>query len=123
MKQAIDVVRALLRKPAVLISEIISYSEAEEVLCDYLANTTIIFVNPTLKSLKKCSCSKLLFVWKGVLAESGSPDSILKNKNSFFVKKYLPTRQEDHRERVEDVSKRQRSKSKVFKSEEVTIPV
>jgi ABC-type histidine transport system ATPase subunit len=47
-----------------------------------------------VKSLEKCNVTQLLFIWKGVLAENGSPDDILDNRNSVFVKKYLPIYQD-----------------------------
>ena len=67
LKQAIDVIRALLSKPAVLISQMVNFPQAEDILSSYLASTTIIFVNPMIKSLKKLNYTRLLFVWKGIL--------------------------------------------------------
>jgi hypothetical protein len=90
----------------------VNFPEAEEILSSYLATSTIIFVNPMVKSLKKVNCTRLMFVWKGILASNGAPLDILKDKNSFFVKKYLPIYEDRVKERVENI--RQRSTSRVL---------
>lgn len=79
-----------------------------------------------MKTIKRCDVSRLLFVWKGVLVENGSPLDIMKNKHSVFVKKYLPTHQGNIQERVENIKEkaeltRKRKQSKSFKPEEVDI--
>lgn len=98
--------RVLLRKPSILISEMINFLEADEIIENYLAATTIIYVNPMIKTVKKCNVSKILFVWKGVLVENGPTSEILKSKNSMFVKKYLPTHQGNVKERIENIKEK-----------------
>lgn len=83
-------VRVLLRRPAIVICQLVNCEDDEQLLATYLTKTTIIYINPTVESLKSCGCQRLLFVKQGVLAEDGDPAKILRNKTSAFVRKFLP---------------------------------